>query len=52
METANTFTSLKPNTKDNYANKNNKFGKIKNLVIAKNEKCSCQKEKKCGCKKS
>ena len=50
-QSANTFTSLKPELKDNYANKNNKFGKINKLVIAKKEKCPCQKEKKCGCKK-
>lgn len=63
--TANTFQSLQGmlheaysdgvgshNHKDKKPNKNNKFGKINKLVIAKNEKCACQKNKKCECKKS
>jgi hypothetical protein len=47
---ANTFASLKPKYKEKYADKSNKFNKLKSYMGKKNDD-GCKKEKECPCKK-
>jgi hypothetical protein len=52
-DSANTFTSLKPDTKESYSDKKS-FSKIKASMRKdwkKSDKsCACEKKEKCSCK--
>jgi hypothetical protein len=55
MSIANTFTSLKPNMKEAYADKNKRFQKIQSRLRKQHKdedkKCGCgPKKEKCPCK--
>jgi len=51
MATANTYTGLLPNYKDQYSDQNSKFNKLKEKLKGQNKpirKCEC-KNYKCKC---
>lgn len=55
MSIANTFTSLRPNMKEAYADKNKRFHKIQSRLRKQHKdedkKCGCgPKKEKCPCK--
>ena len=55
MNTTNTFTSMKPDMKEAYADKNKRFQKIQSRLRKEHKehdkKCGCEsKKEKCSCK--
>lgn len=55
MNTSNTFTSMKPDMKEAYADKNKRFQKIQSRLRKEHKehdkKCDCEsKKQKCSCK--
>lgn len=49
---ANTFTSMKPEMKEVYSDKKTRFKKIKSKVAKKDCGCKPKPEDKCSCKKA